>query len=50
MPSSPLIRVKMRMRNATTARGSHHQTQNRCPNQFEPFVVFHIGFSPFCVF
>jgi len=27
-----------------------HQTQNRCPNQFEPFVVFHIGFSPFCVF
>ena len=27
-----------------------HQTQKRCPNQFEPFVVFHIGFSPFCVF
>jgi hypothetical protein len=26
-----------------------HQTQNRCSNQFEPFVVFHIGFLIFCV-
>ena len=27
-----------------------HQTQKRCSTQFEPSVVFHIGFSPFvCV-